>query len=417
MTRKPKGPNRSRKTSKASKKHRTTQPPTPLDLVRVDRELDSLTPAFAHWFEETVGSPAEQSLPVLGIVRNALSMIHEVSGFCYATSFSAESIGAVIKLAEEYGMPEPLLEVLLEGMHLYADFLSETGRWTGTPEDYDEVHALLSSTDDGVESDDELPAVSMQEVEKHLPRFSSGEELAVLSQVSIIQRTEQLLLWLGESKEATSTGALRLKDIQSAAHCVGVKARGLQNTKRENTLPGLEEHRQTGGGITVRSMHEVPILNAIWATLTGIGYLTLGSATVRPGHAVQNWFLGTDEQKVTARRNFLTAYVRVCVLGEEMWSPVQPLISASQIAVLLKGVTPDPVPLAFFQDEDGPGTEDIFMAMARPHLVKRLQHLADVGILEPGPMCRVVPAAAASIAAAFPDGFDQMMHEVGEPVL
>lgn len=217
-------------------------------------------------------------------------------------------------------------------------------------------------------------------------------------------------MWIGRSKETTTTGALRLKDIEAAAATLGVRARGVLNAKRrDEALPGFAEESETDdeGRIAARSMHEVPILNAVWATLSGTGILEVRPTVVVPGGGAVAWLEGGPEERVLARRKFLTGFLRTKVNGETgSWGLVQPAIAALQMAVLLRGSTPDLLPMNGLRAgkeavEQPDLLEDFVTDLVYEGVEHRLEELTRLGLLDAGSDYSVPPVVRQCVHAAF----------------
>ncbi|MCY0906022.1 hypothetical protein [Arthrobacter sp. H14-L1] len=88
---------------------------------------------------------------------------------------------------------------VVDSVHAYIDFLTETDRWRGSPEQ------LAGITDffETVENADLEPGII------DVPEMAEDQVLEVLSGLALIQRATALLRWLGTGKPITGTGALR----------------------------------------------------------------------------------------------------------------------------------------------------------------------------------------------------------------
>ncbi len=96
------------------------------------------------------------------------------------------------------------------------------------------------------------------------PDLAEDEALEVFAGLPLIQRTTALLRWIGDGRPVAGTGALRLKDLEAAAACVGVSVRGAGTGARpDNAIP------------TVRSMQAEP---------------GAGPILCRPSHSRYSWY-------------------------------------------------------------------------------------------------------------------------------
>lgn len=113
----------------------------------------------------------------------------------------------------------------------YTYFLKVTGRWTGTGAAYEELHSALGNSIAAAVP--QLPAIQG-------PNLSDGHQDAAFNAMPLIKRASSLLDWFGTGREVTSTGALRLKDIEPAAAAVGILARGKRGASQALPLFDLE---------------------------------------------------------------------------------------------------------------------------------------------------------------------------------
>ncbi|GAA3319227.1 hypothetical protein [Arthrobacter ramosus] len=288
-------------------------PKMPLQLVLNHRVVDSFTPDFVRWYERF--SDAEDALQCLQIVKLFITANHAISEESSATSFDPDSLDdaalALAVMLDESDSDEALVEIF-DYLHLYVEFLFETGLWSGTEEDYFVVHMLLSEE-----------AAGEMDLPGDIPELSDEEQDRAFQELPVLQLTRRLLEWLGAGKDVTSTGVLRLKDIEGAAGAVGVKARGKRTGKRP-----LSEGQGDGDGdpesFEVGSMHEVPVLREIWAALVDIDVLSIGSTRAAPGAGAESWHSPDLDSRLQTRREFLTVFLASAVMDSGSMSEEGP---------------------------------------------------------------------------------------------
>ena len=346
-------------------------PKMPLQLVLNHRVVDSFTPDFVHWYERF--SDAEDAIQCLAIVKLFITASHAISEESSATRFDPDSLDdaalALAGMLDESDSDEALVEIF-DYLHLYAEFLFETGRWSGTEEDYFVVHMLLSEEAAG---ELDLPG--------DIPELSEEEQDRAFQELPVLQLTGRLLEWIGAGKDVTSTGVLRLKDIEGAAGAVGVKAKGKRTGKRP-LLEGQAEGQGDPESFEVGSMHEVPVLREIWAALVDIDVLSIGSTRAVPGARAESWHSEDLDSRIQIRREFLTVFLASTVMDSgSMWEE-GPRDNATLARVLLKGTTAEPVSVEEIKSAaEIDSTDEVLLAFEAMRARRELTRLADLGLV------------------------------------
>ncbi|WP_284980896.1 hypothetical protein [Arthrobacter sp. efr-133-TYG-118] len=377
-------------------------PKMPLQLVLNHRVVDSFTPDFVHWYERF--SDAEDALQCLAIVKLFITASHAISEESSATSFDPDSLDdaalALAGMLDESDSGEALVEIF-DYLHLYAEFLFETGRWSGTEEDYFVVHMLLSEE-----------AAGEMDLPGDIPELSDEEQDRAFQELPVLQLTGRLLEWLGAGKDVTSTGVLRLKDIEGAAGAVGVKARG-KKTGKGPLSEGEGAAEADPESFEVGSMHEVPVLREIWAALVDIDGLSIGSTRAAPGAAVESWNSLDLDSRLQIRREFLTVFLASAVMDSgSMWEE-GPRDNATLARVLLTGATGEPVSVDELKSaEANESADEVLRAFEAMRARRELTTLADLGLVEADTHYTVPPAViqcvipALALVLAMEDDFE-----------
>ena len=184
----------------------------------------------------------------------------------------------------------------------FVEFLVETGRWSGSAEQLAAVMDFLDTTgeDDGGGGFVDVPDIPDEEA------------LAAFSGLPLIRRATALLQWIGEGKPVTATGALRLRDIEAAAACVGVAVKG--GTKGSGSpLPGTAG--PDGPVPTVRSMYEVPLLAQLWNALEAAELIEITSTKVVPSADSGVFLAGGPSERLAELVFFVDQFLETAVLG------------------------------------------------------------------------------------------------------
>ncbi|WP_028280023.1 hypothetical protein [Arthrobacter sp. H5] len=386
MAKKNKKNARSASRSKHGSNGGSAQQATSLTRFRAERAVDSIAHDFITWFEADFG-PAEEALDCLNVSKALITAYFEATATGVATAFKPDALAAVALQLVDVGGEEEVAEVL-DMFHLYVDFLHDTGRWTGTEEEYDGVHSILTRGG----ADD--PGATI-----NVPALSKQEELALFRALPLIQRARALLTWIGEGRPVTGTGVLRLKDIEAAAACVGVAAKGV----RKRNVDELAE-----GTVLVQSMRQVEVLHHIWATLVETEMIDVLSTKGVPFEGRVPFLDGSADEQLEECRFFVSEFLRLGVLGgdpDEQWAGES---AGLTLGILLAGAAGNPTQVERFliSPAHAPEGEELMVQLLARLVHSRLTRWAGLGIVDLDTHFRVPPVVIACVAMAFEDKFN-----------
>ena len=387
--------------------------PQSLSAVRADRAVEALTPAFVRWFEEVSPGSAVAALECLEPIKAVLGRYMDTTAAADVTSL--EPFGLSVAVSDEIlatlddaGDVAGAAEVgLFERTHFvvhsvgaFVEFLVETGRWSGSADQLAAVMDFLDTTgeDDGGRSLLDVPDIPDEEA------------LAAFSELPLIRRATALLQWIGEGKPVTATGALRLRDIEAAAACVGVTVKG--GTKRSGApLPGTAGAE--GPVPTVRSMYEVPLLAQLWNALEATELLEITSTKAVPSADSGVFLAGGPSERLGELVFFVDEFLDTAVLG---WDPAQPwerTVSGLQASLLLAAATSDPPEKTriLAAPDNAPPAEREMAGLLTGVAISRLEELAELGLLTIDTHFRVPPPLIRCIANVFDD--DWLLADLG----
>ncbi|MET3720606.1 MULTISPECIES: hypothetical protein [unclassified Arthrobacter] len=401
-------------------------PKMPLQLVLNHRVIDSMAVDFIQHTTE-FPDPAD-AFECLELVKLFLTAQHAINGTSSATAIDSEGVEAAAGSIAVSLDPEEFDDAfhnIYFALHSFIHFLKGTGRWTGSAEAYEELHSALGS---GIAS----ATPSLPDIQ--VPDLSDEEQDAAFEAMPLIQRASSLLEWLGTGKDVTSTGALRLKDIEPAAAAVGVLARGKRAAGRPAALFELEAAEGRPQTLQVGTMHDVPVLREIWAALVGTGLIKLGSTRAVPSQEAAAWNSAKIEDRLALRRALsLVVLVGVLTDVDQVWD--QEAVAGTLLAVLAYGSTDEPMPVAeleslasmdlagsFLSDTDlentypgdtdvddpesdaanlhATGFEEIYASFAAFEAKHKLTLLAELGLVETGTDYVVPPVAIQCVQQA-----------------
>ncbi|RAX46410.1 hypothetical protein DQ354_05690 [Arthrobacter sp. AQ5-06] len=416
------GKSKSRNKDQRHLKAVPSAPKMPLQLVLNHRVVDSMAVDFIQWHATEDPDPAG-AFECLELVKLFLTAQHAINGSSSATALDSESVeqaaGAIAASLDPDETDEAFDDVYF-ALHSYVHFLEATGRWSGTDAAYEELHSALGR---GIAA--AVPPLPVIQV----PDLSDAHQDAAFNAMPLIQRATSLLDWIGTGKEITSTGALRLKDIEPAAAAVGVQARGKRAASRAVPLFDLETAKnQPETLLEVGTMHDVPVLREIWSALVGANLIRLGSTKAIPGPEVAAWNSTRIEERLDIRR-MLSVVLLVGVLtdADPVWD--QEAVAGTLLAVLTYGTTNEWMPVAelermaspdlegaLLQDIDLEDTEledtaleEIYASFAALQARQKLSLLAELGLVEAATDYRVSPVAIQCLDMAM--GFFNLADE------
>ncbi|MET4095221.1 plasmid pRiA4b ORF-3 family protein [Arthrobacter sp. UYCu712] len=397
---------------------RASQAPS-LSAFRAGRAVDALTPAFVRWLDDGKPGAAASALECLAQVKNVMGRYMERTAAADVTSLDpvplalavSDEISAVAAAAmadSAYGVTDDVDEAVytVNAVHAFVEFLAETGRWSGSEGQLSELRDFFDTLggDDGY-SDGGRGFIDV-------PDIPDKDALQYLSELALIQRAAALLEWIGDGKPVTATGALRLRDIEAAAACVGVTVRG--STKRAASqpgalLPGFDEAPGFGEVAepvpTVRSMYEVPLLAQLWNALADSELIEVQSTKAVRSAASDVFVAGGTAERLEELEFFVEQFLESAVLGFDREQPWERLIAGMQASILLAAATPDP-PLkerVLAAPESAPEAEKMMFGVLTGVAVSRLEAFAELGLLTIDTHFRVPPALVGCVAGVFDD--------------
>lgn len=359
--------------------------------------MGAITKPFVEWCEETRGASADAALMILQPAVVLAGHYFEVTPVAEVTSFVPEPFNAAMaELLLGYDPKDAdEIELVWESLHTYIEFLIETNAWTGTRDDLDAIHGIFH----GEDFEDVIPPLEV-------PSLTPQQELEGLAGTVLSQRVEALLRWLGNGREVTATGTLRLKEIEGAAAAVGLLARGGKPASLTDriALRGSGPSGETPVRV-VRSMNELTSLVNFWVVLQAAHLINIGSTIVRPTPLAMEFLNTHGELKLALLREVTTKFLEVTVDGEDEWASWVGEAANVLTAILIAAATPSPPQLAnvrmLLTDVEGP----LQGGMAGRVALRRLEYLAEHGLVALGKNVTVPPAVVASIAEAFAGAF------------
>lgn len=390
--------------------------PQSLSAVRADRAVDALTPAFVSWFEDVSPGSAVAALECLEPIKAVLGRYMDTTAAADVTSLEPFGLSVAVSdeilaalddaaavadpTAGEGGVLESTTYVI-HSVGAFVEFLVETGRWSGSADQLAAVMDFLDTT-----GEDGGGGRGLIDV----PEIPDQEALTTFSALPLVRRATALLEWIGQGKPVTATGAVRLRDIEAAAACVGVAVRGA--SKRSGfPLPGTAGSEGTVP--TVRSMYEVPLLAQLWNALEATELIKITSTRAVPAADSGVFLAGGPSERLEELVFLVDEFLDSAVLG---WDPAQPwerTVSGIQASLLLAAATSDPPEKAriLAAPDNAPPAERSMAGLLTGMAVRRLEEFAELGLLTIDTHFRVPPALIRCIANVFDD--DWVLADLG----
>ncbi|MET1087363.1 MAG: hypothetical protein ABWY04_09630 [Arthrobacter sp.] len=376
------------------------QPPVSLSSFRAGRALDALAPAYVQWFDDGTPGAGAAALQYLKLMEPTISRYLEMTPAPGMTSLDpavlANAVAEEVSAATGAKAPDIVdaeqVALIVDSVHSYVEFLSETGRWTGTAELLAEVLEFFDSLGDGEDGQETI----------QVPDIPQEQALAVFSGLPLIQKATALLQWVGEGRPVTGTGALRLRDIEEGAACIGVSAKG--GTRKEDPASDV---------LTVRSMYEVPLLAEIWAALQAAEIIRIKPTKVVPYEDAGRFLGGSIAEQLDEFITFTSCFLDQAVLRLDPEEPWERTIAAVQVSVLLAAATSGPPLLEriLAAPDHAPEEDRAAADLVTKVAMERLEGLAELGLLTIDTHFRVPPALIRSVAVAFDDPW--LLAELG----
>ncbi|GAB3262419.1 plasmid pRiA4b ORF-3 family protein [Arthrobacter pigmenti] len=395
-------PNTKNKSGKSKQRrhlHAVPSPPKPTAVEHNKQLIGSFAPDFIEWFSQETDDP-DGAMLCLNMAETLVEMCSEVAAEATATFLPGWAVEEAIDATYSATSEEPgAAEAFVSAWHMYVHYLHESGHWTGTDDEFAGTHGVLEEAD-WDENDSHLP-------ELEVPELSQSEEAIGFSQLELIQRTNRLLAWLGTGKQVTQTGALRRKDIEAAAACVGVQVKAGNNSNLVFGSSSGLEMTDDDAIPTVRSMHDVPLLSTMWAALEATELISIGSTTVKPTTQAEQWLRGGVPEQVNQYREFVISFLLRTVVPADEYEPLIPTIASLMLMVLTAG-TSEPVERARLDDliSGAAESEDIFGTLPVRLVKRRLDQYSELGLVTGKDHYKVSPVVAQCIGAIVDDVMD-----------
>ncbi|GER22739.1 hypothetical protein NCCP1664_12360 [Zafaria cholistanensis] len=169
--------------------------PRSLGAMRADRELAGLTTLFIEWYDD--GSEpglAEEARVALKVFTAALGGYFDSDPAASATAYRAELLAVVLDRLITSTSDDDVVDHAVRSARIFTLFLEDTGRWTGTEEELEELYRLFDEVESMASDLPEIP-------EEHIPDIEPAAQLEVLAKLPLVAAAGSILRWLGDGKD------------------------------------------------------------------------------------------------------------------------------------------------------------------------------------------------------------------------
>lgn len=229
-------------------------------------------------------------------------------------------------------------------------FLAESGRWSGSVEEFKSVFNLLSTQ--GGESPVVVP---------ELDEESADTRWAKLPMVSTARA---LLCWVGQGRDVAPDGLLLQSDLVEAAAAVGA----LVEFDADAEVPALQWIPEDGTAIG--KLSQLPKLGTYWDALLRAGALVVRDGKVAPNAVVSGALLADSGFGARGAKDLVAEGVYTHILLNAVGPDADHTIVQMAAALLAKAGSANPPPTAVAFSVPGPGDLNPEQAHLQPLLAK-----------------------------------------------
>lgn len=375
-----------------------------LSSFRAGRAVDALTPAFVSWFDDQNPGSASSALAGLAEVKGVLGRYLEHTAAADVTDIDPVLFGRAVgdEMAARETHPNFAYDVvfLVLAIEAFVEFLADTGRWSGSDEHFAQLRELIALLKGGA-GDDDYDDYDESETFIDVPDIPDEEAVALFCELPLMHKATALLQWIGDGKDVTGTGVLRLKDIEAAAASIGLTVRG--SSKRIASPPVDEPGADPVP--TVQSMFQVPLLALLWFALRDSELIEIGCTRMRPSTYATGLAEGEPAERREDMEFFVEQFLEDAVLSYDREHPMDRLVTALVVSILLAAATQEPPEKdRTLAPADGLPEEQKAAAVLLTRVaLARLEDLADLGVLTIDTHFRVPRVLIRSVADVFDD--------------
>lgn len=363
-----------------------------LSTFRASRALDALAPAFVQWFDDGTPGAAAVAMQCLKQVEGVLGRYLESPAARYVTALDpfALAIAVADEIGAEASGPGGVENAENAEMPLWSQRLSMP-TLTSWPKPADGL-APQSSWPESVSSSTRFRRIWTERTASTFRRFRRMRRWPCSQEYRSSNGPPHCCAGSETGSPVTGTGALRLRDVEAAAACVGVTVTG--STKRGDPADAVP---------TVQSMYQVPLLAQMWAALEAAELIDLKPTKVVPFEDYGHFLTGSVSEQLDEFRVFTACFLEQAVLRHDPDQPWGKIIAAVQASVLMAAATPEPPLLqrVLAAPDHAPEAEKRLAGVLTEIAIGRLEALAELGLVTIDTHFRVPSALIGCVADTF----------------
>lgn len=274
---------KNRKTRGGSPAGRVNDVVISIDDIRIRRELPGVLSSFGKWCtQENLGIPDEL---LRSSMTDFLRRYAAVNGDrnlrilgLYPFATAMDDFMFSMKPGDFHDMARVI--------DAYLRFLSTTGAWGGTAEDYRRTRTYFDRLTFPAPGPRYSGIPELQSALIRVPALTGNQAAAEIGQLEIASRMRSFLTWFGTKREITSTRALHRKHVREAAASLDILAVNNVDGPGAAPLPGT-------GPVFFRNANHVPRLKLYWDALVGAEFIRLSPTRAYPTERCEKFLAGS----------------------------------------------------------------------------------------------------------------------------
>ncbi|EMQ97277.1 hypothetical protein [Paeniglutamicibacter gangotriensis] len=243
-----------------------------IDVHRIRRHLLLVIPDFETWCVDTnfdVGGEKLRSR-----ITTFLAHYARINGNDEITFLNVPAFAATLNDLMFVGGTNEFLE-MTHVFGAYLEFIHATGRWTGTHEEYEQVHHYFQCVRLPEFEPDYSPVTELQAAIITVPKITEQNAFEEIQKLPATRQIISFLQWFGPKREITSRRILNKKHVKEAAASLGIDALPLTGATPVGGPPKT-------GPVLFKSASNIGVLSFYWDALVAAGLIELSTTRAYP---------------------------------------------------------------------------------------------------------------------------------------
>ena len=243
-----------------------------IDVHRIRRQLLLVIPGFEAWCAETNFDVKGENLRTR--ITTFLAHYARINGDDEITFLNVPAFAATLDELIFVGETNEFLE-MTHVFGAYLEFIHSSGRWTGTHEEYEQVHHYFQCVRFPEFEPDYSPVTELQAALITVPRLTEQDAFEDIKSLPATRQIISFLQWFGAKREITSRRILNKKHVKEAAASLGIDARPSTGAPPVGAPPRT-------GPVLFRSALNIGVLSLYWDALVAAGLIELSATRAYP---------------------------------------------------------------------------------------------------------------------------------------